>query len=185
MLKGIKETILKNASEESEAALCKTKNELEAELKKTKGEGIALVTRAEKEAMQIIENERRERLSWAKLETKRIIAGAKEDALNIAFEDLFSKVKSYADTKEFAEKMKRKISLAIKEIGGNTIVHLKKGEKKLFLKGNVRKDVEIIGGAIVESKDGRVKLNLSIESFLDAQKDMLRKKIYEKMFETK
>ncbi|VVB98244.1 V-type ATP synthase subunit E [uncultured archaeon] len=183
MLKEIKGTILKDAKSDGEAALRKAEDDLEAELAKVKGEGEARVAAAEREAAELVGNERRERLSWAKLEGKRVIAEAKEDAVRNAFDSLIDRVKAYAGTRQYAEKMKAKISSAAREVGGKAVIHVRKGEKAISGNGaEVRKDADIIGGAIVESKDGKLRIDLSLEALLDAERDTLRKAVYERMF---
>lgn len=183
MLREIKGTILRDARKDGEAALRKAEEDLEAELAKVKADGTALVARAEQDAMRTVENERRERLSWAKLEGKRIIAEAKEDAVKNAFDSLISRLKAYSGTRQYSEKMKPRISSAVKEIGGKAVIRVRRGEKRISANGaGVRRDAEIMGGAIVESRDGKLRIDLSLEAMLDANRDTLRKAIYEEMF---
>ncbi len=184
MLKDIKATILKDAKKEGEAALLKAEEELEAELKKVKSAGEEKVALAEAEAKRLAESERRERISWAKLEAKRTVSEAKEDSANVAFDALIERIKRYAGTRPYAEKMREKIASAIREVGGKAVVRVKKGEKKLLsLNGiEVREDADISGGAVVESKDGRMRVDLSMDSMLAAQKDAVRKETYARLF---
>ncbi len=184
MLKDIKGTILKDARQEGELALKKAEEEVEQELLRARKEGEAKVKRAESEGESIVEGERRERLSWAKLEGKRLTAEAKEDAMNVAFDSLIERVKAYAKTRQYAEKAKAKISSAVKELGEKAIIRVKKGDKKLLLLNGaeVREDAEILGGAIVESRDAKLRIDLSVEETLNAQRDMVRKEIYKRLF---
>lgn len=184
MLHEIKSAIIRDAKEEGEAALQKAEAELEAELVKVKSDGEAMVKAAEEEAKRIVENERRERLSWAKLEAKRILAEAKEDAVNSALQSLLELMKDYVGTTQYAQKIKEKISSAVSEMSGKATVHVRKTDKKLFQlpRAVVVGDAEIIGGAIVESKDGKLRIDLSIEALMDANRDAIRKDIYDRLF---
>lgn len=184
MLKDIKGTILKDAKLEGELALKKAEEEVEADLLRARKEGEAKVKRIEGEAEATVESERKERLSGAKLEAKRLTAEAKEDAMNAALDSLIERVKSYAKTRQYAEKTRERISSAVKELGGKAVIHVKKGDKKLFpVNGaEVREDAEILGGAIVESRDARLRIDLSVEEMLNAQRDAVRKEIYKWLF---
>lgn len=184
MLKDIKGTILKDARQEGELALKKAEEEVEAELLRARKEGEARVKRAEGEAEATVESERKERLSWAKLEAKRLLAEAKEDAVNAALDSLIERVKSYAKTRQYAEKAKAKISSAVKELGSRAVIRVKKGDKKLLSVNGaeVREDADILGGAIVESTDAKLRIDLSVEEMLNAQRDMIRKEIYRRLF---
>ncbi len=184
MLKEIKGTILKDARTEGESALAKAEEELEAELAKVKAEGEAGIASAEAEAKSLVEGERRERLSWAKLESKRILAEAKEDAVKAAIDSLIERLQSYSGTRQYGERMKPLIAGAVKEVGGKAVIHVRKGDKKLLsVQGaDIKEDADIIGGAIVESKDGKLKIDLSVEALLEARRDAVRKDIYGIMF---
>lgn len=186
MLSDIKENILKNAKAEGEASLRKAESELEADFTKIKSDGEAKVAIALQEAKTLIENEKRERLSWAKLESKRILSDAKEDAVNTVFDTLLEKMNSYTTTQQYVNKMKQMISSAVNELGGSVVVRVKNGEKRFAIPcAKIVGDADIIGGAIVESKDGKIRINLCLEELLNLQKDALRKEIYKRMFEVK
>lgn len=185
MLNEIKGTILKDARKEGESALHKAEHEFEAEFSKVKGDGEAKIKGAELEAKKVVDTERRERMSGAKLEAKRILAEAKEDAVNAALDSLIDELKSYSGTKAYADKMKSLVSAAVEEVGGKATVYVKKGEKKIFSSiagADIREGADIIGGAIVESKDGRLKIDLSMEEMLNSRKDSVRKELYGIMF---
>jgi vacuolar-type H+-ATPase subunit E/Vma4 len=183
MLRDIRGVILKDAKAEGEAALRNAEEGLEAELAKVKSEGEARVSAAEKEAAELVENERRERLSWAKLEGKRVISEAKEDAARAAFDALIERAKEYSGTRQYANRMKARLASAASEVGGKPVVHVRKDDKALSAKGaDVRRDADILGGAIVESRDGKLRIDISLEALLEAERDSLRKEIYERMF---
>ncbi|MBU0585991.1 V-type ATP synthase subunit E [Candidatus Micrarchaeota archaeon] len=184
MLKDIKETLLKDAKQSGEVLLKKAESELEAEFTKTKSEGERLVATAEAQAEATVENEKRERQSWAKIEAKRIVMDAKEDAVNAAFENLVDRLEDYTKTKAYSDTMKKKIAAAVSELGTKCVVHVKKGDKKkLSVSGaEMREGANILGGAIVESKNGKFKIDLSLEEMLDANRDELRKEIHARLF---
>ncbi len=184
MLSEIKKTIVRDARKEGEDSIRRAEEEVEAELARVKAEGEAKVALAEREAHALIEGERRERLSWAKLEAKRTLAEAREDVVNAAMDVLISRMNAYSGTRSYTQRMKAMISLAVREMGGNAVVHVKRAERKsLSVSGaTVLGDADIIGGAVVESKDGRLRIDLSLEALLNAHRDEVRKDIYSRLF---
>ncbi|MFA5077106.1 MAG: V-type ATP synthase subunit E family protein [Candidatus Micrarchaeia archaeon] len=184
MLQDIKGAILKEAKKEGEGAIQKAEAELEAEFAKVRSEGEAKVKSSEDEARKMVEGERRERLSWAKLEAKRVLSEAREDAVNSAIEGLIGQIKAYAKTRNYAEKLRKSVSSVVSEFGGKAVVHVRKGDKKLLASvgAPVVEDADILGGAIVESKDGRLRIDLSMEELLEANRDAVRKDIYAALF---
>lgn len=184
MLKDIRETILRDSRKEGESSLRKAEASLEAEFAKVKEEGESVVDAAGREGLATTAAEKRERLSWSKLEAKRILTEAREDAVNAAFDDLVEKVKKYASTGKYASKVKPQVAAAAKELGPRAIVRVRKGNKRAFsVEGaEVRDDADIMGGAIVESRNGKFRIDLSIEATLDARRDSMRKEIYKRLF---
>jgi vacuolar-type H+-ATPase subunit E/Vma4 len=43
-------------------------------------------------------------------------------------------------------------------------------------------DLEALGGAIVESSDGKVMIDLTLETLFETRRDEIRKQVYEKLF---
>ncbi|MDD5336899.1 MAG: V-type ATP synthase subunit E family protein [Candidatus ainarchaeum sp.] len=187
MLQDIKGAILKEARKEGESALQKAEAELETEFAKIRSEGEAKVKSSEEEARKLVESERRERLSWAKLEAKRVLAEAREDAVNTAIEGLIDEIKAYSRTRDYAAKLRKSVSSVISEFQGKVVVHVRKADKNLISlpDASVSGDADILGGAIVESKDGKLRMDLSMEELLEANRDAVRKDIYAALFSEK
>ena len=60
-----------------------------------------------------------------------------------------------------------------------------KGDKSLIpaLKGaKVVEDLHGFGGALLESADGKIRMDLTLETLFESRRDEIRKKIYEKLF---
>ncbi len=138
------------------------------------------------DAERTIENLRNERVAWAKLEAKRIMAEAKEDAIDNVLNDFFDALKKSRKTKKYKTYMNSQIKKAIDELNSDSlIVHVLKGEKSIVPKKKgvkVLEDLDSLGGAIIESNDRKVRINLTLETLFEARKDVLRKKISDKLF---
>jgi vacuolar-type H+-ATPase subunit E/Vma4 len=124
-------------------------------------------------------------LAWARLESKRIIAEAREDAIKSVLEDFFELLQKARKDKEYKRFMSTAIAQAATELGQTVTIHVLEGEKSLVpsVKGaKVVDDLEALGGAIVESSDGKVMIDLTLETLFETRRDEIRKQVYEKLF---
>lgn len=146
----------------------------------------ATLSQAEAEATALVESQRRERVAWARLEAKKLEGDAREEVIRDALDALYAQMEKFRKSKEYGDFLSARVEEGVKEIGvSNPTIHLCKGDKK-FLKNNskakVVEDLEGIGGAIVESADGAVRVDLTMETLFEDKKEFLRKKLYEKLF---
>jgi vacuolar-type H+-ATPase subunit E/Vma4 len=140
---------------------------------------------AKKEIEKLLEEQRNERIAWARLEAKRIIAEAKEDAINNVLEDFFKELKAARKTPGYQKFLKKAATYGVAELGKDSTVHVLKGEKKLLPKlsgAEVVEDLTGLGGALVESSDGKIRMDLTLETLFDSRRDEIRKKANELLF---
>jgi vacuolar-type H+-ATPase subunit E/Vma4 len=147
----------------------------------------AMLAQAEAEAKALVESQRRERVAWARLEGKKLEGEAREEVIRDALDALYEQLEKFRKSKEYGDFLSARIESGIKEIGiPNPVVRVCKGDKKFVKNGNgkakVVEDLEGIGGAIVESADGSVRVDLTMETLFEDKKEFLRKKLYEKLF---
>jgi len=132
-----------------------------------------------------LEEERNERLAWARLEAKRITAEAEEDAIKGVMEEIIEALSTMHGSPEYKAFLRQAVDKAAEELGGSVVIHVQKGEKAYLQKGKnakIEEDLDGQGGAIVETMDGRVRVNVTLEMFLESRRDDLRKKIHMKLF---
>jgi vacuolar-type H+-ATPase subunit E/Vma4 len=162
----------------------------EGHIKKMKEDERAKIASLKKEAEtdveKILREQRNERLAWARLEAKRIISEAKEDAINSAIDDIFSSLRELKKSKEYGSFMSKEVSSALKELGEKATVHVVKSDRKLLPKlpkgCKVLTDLDALGGAVIESKDGKMKVDLTLETLFELRRDELRKMISGELF---
>ncbi len=180
-------SLLKEADEEAakivEAAEWHVKKMKEDERSKRS----VLKKGAEKETEKLLSEQRNERLAWARLEAKRITAEAREDAINGAIDDFFTSLKEVKKSKEYKDFLSRNVSAAVKELSGMKLtVRVGKGDKNLLPKlpngCKVATDLDALGGAVIETQDGKMKVDLTLETLFELRRDELRKMIAEKLF---
>jgi vacuolar-type H+-ATPase subunit E/Vma4 len=139
----------------------------------------------EKEIQKWLDTKRRERLAWARLESKRMIAESKEDAVSASLESFLEILEQMKKSPEYKKFLKDSVDRAVSELGDGSIIHLLKGDKENISKMknvSIVEDLNGLGGAIVESSDGKVIVDLSLETLYELRKDDLRKQISEKLF---
>jgi vacuolar-type H+-ATPase subunit E/Vma4 len=128
--------------------------------------------------------QKNERLAWARLEAKRILAESKEDAISNSLEGFFEELKGIQKTTIYKAFLKRAVEDALAELGGKPIVHTVKGDLTISKIRGVKtvSDLSGLGGAIVESSDSSVRIDLRMETIFELQRDALRKEVYGKLF---
>jgi len=181
----LKGSLLSEANEDAgkiiEAAEAHVKRMVEEE----RSRRAASMKEADSEISKLLEEQRNERIAWARLESKRVLAEAREDAIKGVIEDVFDSLGKARKTPEYKKFLARSIPQAAAELGGSVTVRVCKGDKALVpaVKGaKIVEDLEGLGGAIVESADGKIRMNMTIETLFESQRDEIRKRIYEKLF---
>jgi|GEM_PF-485503 len=181
-------TLLKEAESEAEKIIQAAEGHVKKMKEDERAKVAVLKADAETEVAKILNEQRNERLAWARLEGKRIISEAKEDAINNAIEDIFSLLKEIKKSKEYSAFLSRNISAALKEFGdAKLIIHIEKSDKGLLPKlpqnCSVETDLDKLGGAVIETVDGKMKIDLTLETLVDLKKDDLRRLVAKELFE--
>jgi len=150
---------------------------------KSKEEGIK--ERAREEVGQRLAEQRNERLAWARLEAKRIIAEAREDAITSNLEEFFASLKEARKGAAYKSFLEQSVRKAAAELGGNATVHVAKSDAASLGKLHGCKVVaglEGLGGAVVESEDRSVRIDLRLETLFEIRRDGLRKEVHDRIF---
>lgn len=178
-------SLISDARKEAEEIIKDADSQVDRQISEEKAKRVLLMKSAEEECGKRLEEQERERTAWARLEAKRIISEAKEDAIKSCIEELYESLPEIKKSKDYADFMKRALGIATAEIGDSgTVLHIVKGDKKFVssFKGKIFEDLEADGGLLLETADGKVGIRLTLESVLESNKDELRKKISEKLF---
>ncbi|MEW6721694.1 MAG: V-type ATP synthase subunit E, partial [Candidatus Micrarchaeota archaeon] len=138
---------------------------------------------AEADVAGALAEQRNERIAWARLESKRILAEAREDAIKAVLEDFFESLKDVRRSAEYKKFLAGAASSASAELGPGTTIHVVKGDKALLgPKLKVVEDLDGLGGALAESADGKIRIDLTLETLFESQRDDIRKKVHEALF---
>jgi V/A-type H+-transporting ATPase subunit E len=181
----LKGSLLSEARAEADRIVAAAEADAKAMLSAERDRLSALTSEAEKSVEKMLEEQRSERIAWARLEAKRILAEAREDAIKGVVEQFFEELRKVRKAPEYKRFMKRAVPEAAKELGKGSKVHIVKGDKAALPKMNgvkVVEDLKGLGGALVESADGRIRMDLTLETQFDSRRDELRKSISDKLF---
>jgi vacuolar-type H+-ATPase subunit E/Vma4 len=140
---------------------------------------------AEADLERMLSEQRNERLAWARLESKRVMTESREDAIKNVLEEFFDALKGARKSPEYKRFLAAAVASASAEMGPGSVVHVVKGDKALLgaLKGaKIAEDLEGLGGALVESSSGKIRIDLTLETQFESRRDEIRKKISDKLF---
>jgi len=143
------------------------------------------VRRAKKEASAYAKQESSERLTSAKLSAKKIVDESRDEAVESALKSVWAQFRSDSLRKAaYPQLLSRLVREGVAELGsGNAMVHVRDEDRQLVSGHNLGKlPPEYSGGAIVESADGKVWVNKTLEEVFAQKKPALRKSIYDKLF---
>ncbi len=181
----LKHSLLSEAKEEAQQIVQSAQSHVSGMLQEEKAREKKLRDTAEKEVKRTLEEQRNERVAWARLEAKRIGAEVREDAIKNVLEDFFNTLAKSRKSPEYKKFMKNSIPTAVAELEGKVTIHVVKGDKALVPKvkgAKVTEDLKGLGGALVESADGRIRVDLRLETLVDTKRDEIRKEISEALF---
>jgi V/A-type H+-transporting ATPase subunit E len=177
--------ILEEARAEAKAISDEAAQEKRKVLAEEKKRVSLLLKGAETEAESFVAAQERERIAWAKLEAKKLSGEAREAIVREAMDKLYKEFSSFRKSGKYAAFLKERVAEALEELSvPNPTVHVCKGDSALLggASAQVKEDLPGMGGTIVESKDGSVRVDYTLETLFEEKRDFLRKKVYEKMF---
>ncbi len=170
------ENIRKRAEEES-------KNIIE----KANIESKKIIEDARKNIEKELMEEKMRRISVKNVEMRRKYMDEIALILDLTFQRIKNELKNYRNSDEYRIFIKRSLDDAIREIGRpekDLVVRISPGEKDL-VQGNFQTiedpSLKELGGIIVETRDGSIRSNRSLEEILNERSSEIKSSIYEKI----
>jgi vacuolar-type H+-ATPase subunit E/Vma4 len=180
----LKGSLLSEAQDDARKILDAAEAQAKSMVDEERAKRAAMKSDAESEVKKLLEEQRNERLAWARLESKRVINEAREDAIKNVLEDFFEQFKDVRKSPEYKKFVARSVSAAA-ELGPGSIIHVVMGDKALLgapKNFQVVDDLDGFGGALVESANGKIRMDLTLETLFESRRDEMRKQIYAKLF---
>jgi len=172
--------------------------EIENIRKRAEEESRNIIEKANIEAKKIIEDARKNiekelmeekmrRISVKNVEMRKKYMDEIANILDLTFQRIKNELKNYRNSDEYRIFIKRSLDDAIREIGrpeNDLVVRISPGEKDL-VQGNFQTiedpSLKELGGIIVETRDGSIRSNRSLEEILNEKSGEIKSSIYEKI----
>jgi V/A-type H+-transporting ATPase subunit E len=196
-ISAIANEVIGDVQKEAEAVILAAQNEAEETLKaaneKAKETYRAIIAEAKVKA----EAEKRKIASVAEVEMRNRLLQTKEDLVDAVFEKAVEKLRRFAETKEYhsyllklieatAERMGQKnlvVQVNVKNKGWLTQDMLKRISKKLHSELKLSEETEdYIGGCKIQTDDGKIIFDATIDNRLQELKAALRSQIAKQLF---
>lgn len=166
--------IIKDAANQADAIRAQTKEQI-----------AQLMQNAKREAAQTIE-EKKSEISTANINARKIIADGRNQAVEKALTEVKEHLQEYTNSKQYTALLTKLVQEAVDSLGTkqNTVVICRKEDAALLKKNgfNTQPSLEAIGGVIVQSKDGKIKINSTFENLLSEHADELRQTMFFELF---
>lgn len=140
---------------------------------------------AKKEAQSYSKQESSERLTSAKLAAKKLVGDAQNEAVEGSLHQAWGAFRHASLLKSaYPQLLQKLITEGMKELGTSEAVVYVRDEDRQLVSGYrlAKLPPQYSGGAIIESANGKVKVNKTLEEAFEQKKSALRKKIYDKLF---
>lgn len=178
-------TIVDEAKREADAIISSAESERRKMLADAKAAAQRRREGAGAETAEFVEAQRKERIAWARLEAKRAVGEAKEEVVEDAIGEVFSRLRSFPKDKAYPKFLNSLVGKGVAELGSpKAVVHVRREDRKHLRNSrySVKDDLEEWGGCIVESEDGSVRIDLTFSALLEQKRESLRKRLYESLF---
>lgn len=166
--------IIKDAANQADAIRAQTKEQI-----------AQLMQNAKREAAQTIE-EKKSEISTANISARKIIADGRNQAVEKALTEVKEHLQEYTNSKQYTALVTKLTQEAVDALGTkqNTVVICRKEDAATLKKNgfNVQATLDAIGGVIVQSKDGKIKINSTFENLLSEHADELRQTMFFELF---
>lgn len=143
-----------------------------------------LVRAAKKEASAYAKQESAERITSAKLSAKKITDEARDEAVEACLRQVWQQFKSDSLRKSYPQLLERLVREGISELGFRDALLYVRDEDRGMVPGyrTAKLPQGYSGGVLLESADGKVRVNKTLEEAFAQKKSALRKQIYDRLF---
>ncbi|MGD6852604.1 MAG: V-type ATP synthase subunit E [Candidatus Bathyarchaeia archaeon] len=196
-ISAIANEVIGDVQKEAEALILAAENQAKESLKvaneKAKENYRAIVAQAKHKA----EGEKRKIASVAEVEVRNRLLQTKEDLVDEAFERALEKLKNFAQSSEYNDFLLNLIEATAKKMGQKNLVvqvnakdkgwltqdMLKKTSKKIKSELQLSEETEdCIGGCKIQSGDGKIIYDATLDNRLEELKPQLRVQIAKQLF---
>ena len=184
-LSQLKNELIGDAKDEAKRIAQETEKEKKEILKEAQKRKEAVLKQAEKEAQSLVNDEKREQYAAIQLKAKRVVSEAKEATVNQNMDKVWQEFVKASQGKDYGQLLKKLIEQGQESLGEKAVVQVNAKDKSLaqkYARQVSKSPVEISGGAIIASADGRIVINNSLEALFDEHKEEIRRLVFGQLF---
>ncbi len=128
-------------------------------------------------------------VSAARLAARKLFAEARNELVANVFAELREQLIDFTKKREYPALFKKLAAQASKELskdGGECVLYASKRDYALLLKDykNLsREPIECIGGVVASARDGRLKINNTLDALLEEKSEEIRQKVLQQLGE--
>jgi V/A-type H+/Na+-transporting ATPase subunit E len=196
-ISAIANDVIGDVQKEAEALILAAENEAKATLKAAKEQADqnyrAIINAAKVNA----EAEKRKIASVTEVEMRNCLLQTKEDLVDVAFEKALFKLKNFVETEEYHDFLFKLIQAAAERIGQKNLIVKVNAKDKGWLTQEVLKRLskqlhcelklsdkseDFIGGCIIQTEDGKIINDVTLDNRLQELKPVLRVELAKILF---
>ena len=185
-LDNLVDEIMRSASGDAEQIEHETKEKCAQIMKDAELAAEQRLAKAKEDTQTAVGAEKSERIAAARLQAKKMIEGAHENAVNAVLDEIWHKTAARAKSKDYNKMLKRLVENGAKELGRKDFVVMVNSRDRKAAKDMrfplSEESAESEGGAVVLSADEKVRVDMTFEALFASKKDDLRKQIYTSLF---
>jgi len=178
-LEKVKEEILSKARKQADAAIKEAQKKADAIIAEANAKATEEEKKGAEETKKLVEAMEKKELASAALESKKLELDAKKELIERVFSDVRQKVAKFTEKKR-KEHIRKLLDKASKELEIG-VVYCNAQDKGL-VDGFEAKEADILGGVIVENKDGSVRIDYSYDALIDGLRDKHMQEVAEILF---
>jgi len=196
-ISAIANDVVGDVQKEAEAVILAAENEAKATLKSAKEQADQIYHAIISQATAKAEAEKRKIASVTEVEMRNRLLQTKEDLVDVAFEKALVKLKNFVETEKYPDYLLKLIQDAAERIGQKDLVvqvnakdkdwltqdALKRLSKKCHCELRLSdKTEDYLGGCIIQTVDGKIIYDVTIDNRLQELKPVLRVELAKMLF---
>lgn len=177
----LRKEIASSAEKEARAISKKKEEDCSVIISSAQEEAKRILSNAREEAKMLAESQMTE-IAGAKLEGRKIIAEAREAVVSQAMQKAMKELNSFTKTKEYPKLLEKLARKGMKEAGEGCLLRGRKSDSSLLSRiGKAGEPIQSIGGVLILSKDGKIRVDSTFEALLEEHDYELKKLAYEEL----
>ncbi|OIO27945.1 hypothetical protein AUJ16_02010 [Candidatus Micrarchaeota archaeon CG1_02_60_51] len=119
----------------------------------------------------------------ARLQAARVTGRARDALVHDCLDAVLEELRDYSRTRAYERTLERLINQGKRELGGDAAVYVKKADGAIASKhAKVAGFIETTGGAVIESRDARMRVDSTFEALVEEKREELAKRVFAELY---